>query len=169
MWIKYRYQHFDDSFTHWHYHEFELTQTNNYIRIMLEEMAGNDGYASVEFEHVDQPPLEYIQQRLAWIESQIAKQAADMVRFQELERQIRFNDMSPLEKVQDRLKYTQYYNCVSVEGDLVYFRLNTDDNDPKEQWEEFTDVCDDLQTHLGLELTEFTYDHDTIWGYVRVP
>jgi hypothetical protein len=112
--------------------------------------------------------VEHINQRLALIELQIAARLDEKERLQDLEQQILFNSMTPFEKVRDRLKYTPYYTRVNEQEDgLIFFRLDTGDTDTKEQWENFTDVCDDLQHHLGLELTSFEYDHDTIWGYVK--
>jgi hypothetical protein len=168
MWIKYYQTDHNDVVSDPMYHEFEREQTDDYIRMVLDQQSGEDGGKSIWFVHVDHPSVEHIHQRLALIELQIAARLAEKERLRDLEQQILFNNMTPLEKVRDRLKYTPYYTCVTEQEDgLIFFRLDTDDTDLKEQWENFTDVCDDLQHHLGLELTSFEYDHDTIWGYVK--
>lgn len=47
-----------------------------------------------------------------------------------------------------------------------FLRWDTGDNDPKEQHGWFTALCEELDD-IGWELHEGSYDHDTVWGYVR--
>lgn len=66
-------------------------------------------------------------------------------------------------EVKEKLSDISYEEYVEPQGNFVYFRFDTDDNDPKEQWTEYCGVQDDLKS-CGFILYDPCVEHDCISG-----
>ena len=68
-----------------------------------------------------------------------------------------------LENINQLLKNTAYEGKVSIDGDMLYFREDTDDLDTKTNWSNYCDIQDDLKQY-GLALSDAQIEHDCISG-----
>ncbi len=61
------------------------------------------------------------------------------------------------------LKGSEFEGCVFVDNGVIWLRYDTDDSDPKEQWDNFVEVQEGLR-RFGLQLDEALVEHDCISG-----
>ena len=60
----------------------------------------------------------------------------------------------------------QYGEVHAMEDNSVFFRHDTDDSDPQEQWDNYCEVVEDLKK-IGLELEDPCVEHDCINGTLK--
>lgn len=70
-----------------------------------------------------------------------------------------------LDEVKDAFKNTCYSDCFAIVENTVYFRYDTEDSNPKEQWDNFIMCRDDL-VEKGYTLRDAQTEHDCITGDV---
>ncbi len=75
--------------------------------------------------------------------------------------------MELVDIIRASLADTIYKDCISEVDGLPYFRYDTEDSDPKEQWDNYIDVVEDLR-EKGFMLMDPYTEHDCITGTIAI-
>lgn len=72
----------------------------------------------------------------------------------------KLRQMAEIQKELDKIGYSETLSIVDGE---IYFRWDTEDSDPKEQWDNYVEVSEDLRG-IGYRLEDPYTEHDCITG-----